>query len=65
LIFVDPPYRLAGELGPQLAAVIGSVLAPAGRVVAESDRQRPLELGMTLLRERHYGDTLIRIYAYE
>jgi len=63
LIFLDPPYRLAGELGPKLAVVIGSVLAPAGRVVAESDRQQPLELEITLLRERHYGDTLIRIYA--
>jgi hypothetical protein len=39
-------------------------LAPAARVVAESDRREPLELeALTLLRERRYGDTLIRLYG--
>ena len=39
------------------------VLAPAARVVAESDRRAPLELELPLLDERRYGDTLIRIHG--
>jgi hypothetical protein len=31
--------------------------------VVESDRRSVLELELPLLRERHYGDTLIRIHA--
>jgi hypothetical protein len=38
-------------------------LAPAARVVAESDRRSPLVLeALPALDERRYGDTLIRIY---
>jgi 16S rRNA (guanine966-N2)-methyltransferase len=62
LVFLDPPYRQAGEL--ELSAALAPVLAPAARVVAESDRRSPLELeALALLRERSYGDTLIRIYG--
>jgi 16S rRNA (guanine966-N2)-methyltransferase len=40
-----------------------AVLAPGAAVVAESDRRAPLELGLPILDERRYGDTLIRIYG--
>jgi 16S rRNA (guanine966-N2)-methyltransferase len=63
LVFLDPPYRLAGRLGDELTAVLPAVLAPGAVVVAESDRRAPLELGLPLLDERRYGDTLIRIYG--
>jgi 16S rRNA (guanine966-N2)-methyltransferase len=64
LVFLDPPYRLASRLGPQLGAALVPVLAPGARTVAESDRRAPLDLApLTLLDERHYGDTLIRIYS--
>jgi 16S rRNA (guanine966-N2)-methyltransferase len=63
LVFLDPPYRMASSLGPQLSAALPPVLAPAARVVVESDRRAPLELGMTLLRERQYGDTLLRVHV--
>ena len=63
LVFLDPPYRQAGALGPELSAALGPVLAPAARVVAESDRRAPLELDQVLLDERRYGDTLIRIHG--
>jgi 16S rRNA (guanine966-N2)-methyltransferase len=63
LVFLDPPYRLATALGPQLSAALPAVLAPGARVVAESDRRAVLELDMPLLKERTYGDTLIRIHA--
>jgi 16S rRNA (guanine966-N2)-methyltransferase len=63
LVFLDPPYRLAGRLGPELTAALPDVLAPGAAVVAESDRRSPLELGLPILDERRYGDTLIRIHG--
>jgi len=63
LVFLDPPYRHASALGREVSTVLGPVLAPAARVVAESDRRAPLDLDLDLLDERRYGDTLIRIYG--
>jgi 16S rRNA (guanine(966)-N(2))-methyltransferase RsmD len=63
LVFLDPPYRHASALGMELSTALGPVLAPAARVVAESDRRAPLELDLVLLDERRYGDTLIRIHG--
>ena len=63
LVFLDPPYRHARALGPELSTALGPVLAPGARVVAESDRRAPLELDLALLDERRYGDTLIRIHG--
>jgi 16S rRNA (guanine966-N2)-methyltransferase len=64
LVLLDPPYRLAAELGRELSPSLREVLAPAGRVVSESDRRAPLDLdpGLPLTDERRYGDTLIRIH---
>jgi 16S rRNA (guanine966-N2)-methyltransferase len=64
LIFIDPPYRQAHDLGRELATVMPSLLRPAARVVVESDRRAPLELGMEVEQERRYGDTSIRIHRY-
>jgi 16S rRNA (guanine966-N2)-methyltransferase len=63
LVLCDPPYgflteRLARELGPALLRV----LAPEGRVMVESAPDAPLELAQPLLRERRYGETLVRIH---
>jgi 16S rRNA (guanine966-N2)-methyltransferase len=63
LVFLDPPYRLAGRLGGELAAALPAVLAPGAMVVTESDRRAPLELELELIDERRYGDTLIRIHG--
>jgi 16S rRNA (guanine966-N2)-methyltransferase len=62
LVFLDPPYRHASALGRELSSALRPVLAPAARVVAESDRRAPLDLDLTLSDERRYGDTLIRIH---
>lgn len=63
LLFIDPPYSQAHELGPELSAVLPSLLSPAGRVVVESDRRQPLDLQLPIERERRYGDTTIRIHT--
>lgn len=63
LVFLDPPYRQTSSLGPALTSALGPVLAPAARVVTESDWRAPLELGLPQLDERRYGDTLIRIHG--
>ena len=66
LILLDPPYRDAPGLGRELSQSLVRVLAPGGRVVAESDRRAPLHLtGLTLTHERRYGDTLIRIHLHD
>jgi 16S rRNA (guanine966-N2)-methyltransferase len=64
LVFVDPPYRHASVLGPELSAALPAVLAKGARIVAESDRRAPLDLDLPLLTERRYGDTLIRIHDH-
>ena len=63
LVFLDPPYRRAGELGAPLSAALAPALAAGALVVAEADRRAPLELTMTATDERRYGDTLIRFHA--
>jgi 16S rRNA (guanine966-N2)-methyltransferase len=63
LVFVDPPYRQAAALGPQLSPLLAPVLGPGARVVSESGRRAPLNLALPLITERRYGDTLICIYG--
>jgi 16S rRNA (guanine966-N2)-methyltransferase len=63
LILCDPPYRLADRLEGELDSLIPGRLATGGRVVTESARRRPLALGIPLLSERRYGDTVVRIHA--
>jgi 16S rRNA (guanine(966)-N(2))-methyltransferase RsmD len=62
LVFLDPPYRLAAELGRELSPSLAEVLAAGGRVVSESDRRTPLGLELATTDERRYGDTVIRIH---
>jgi 16S rRNA (guanine966-N2)-methyltransferase len=64
LVLLDPPYRDSPALGRELSQALPAILAPDARVVAESDRRAPLELGLRLVRERRYGDTLIRIHEH-
>jgi 16S rRNA (guanine(966)-N(2))-methyltransferase RsmD len=62
LVFLDPPYAQAAALAGALSRELPAVLRPGARVVSESDRRAPLELGLALERERRYGDTMIRIH---
>jgi 16S rRNA (guanine966-N2)-methyltransferase len=63
LIFCDPPYRLADRLEGELDSLIPDRLAEGGRLITESATRRPLALGLPLLTERRFGDTLIRIHG--
>jgi 16S rRNA (guanine966-N2)-methyltransferase len=65
LVLLDPPYARAGDLAEPLNHGLISVLAPGARVVCETDRRSPLELGLPLSLERRYGDTLIRIHQLD
>ena len=62
LLFIDPPYARAHELGEELSAVLPLLLAPGARIVVESDRRSPLELDVEVERQRRYGDTSITIH---
>jgi 16S rRNA (guanine966-N2)-methyltransferase len=63
LVLCDPPYRIVERLEAELSQLLPARLAVKGRVVIESAPDRPLELALPLLRERRYGDTLIRVHA--
>jgi 16S rRNA (guanine966-N2)-methyltransferase len=65
LVFIDPPYRQAREWGPELSAMLPVLLRPDARVVVENDRRAPLQLELTVERERRYGDTSITIHRHQ
>jgi 16S rRNA (guanine966-N2)-methyltransferase len=65
LIFIDPPYSQAQDWARDLSAKLPALLAPAARVIVESDRRAPLALGLPVERERRYGDTLITIHRHQ
>jgi 16S rRNA (guanine966-N2)-methyltransferase len=63
LVFVDPPYRQAGETAEELRAALPPLLGPRARVVVECDRRgEPPELPMEMEQRRRYGDTVITIW---
>jgi 16S rRNA (guanine966-N2)-methyltransferase len=64
LVFVDPPYRQAGELERGLSALLPTLLAPGARVVIESDRRALVELPLDVEQRRRYGDTIITIHQH-
>lgn len=63
LVFLDPPYRMASSLASELSSALPPILASEARIAVESDRRAPLVLDLPLLRERRYGDTLIRVHV--
>jgi 16S rRNA (guanine966-N2)-methyltransferase len=64
LVFVDPPYDCAGRLSGPLTERLPGVLREDALIVTESDKRTPLELGLTLARERTYGDTRIAVHRF-
>ena len=62
LVFVDPPYDSAPELGAGLTELLPKVVAEDAVIVTESDKRSPLQLALPLADERSYGDTRIAIH---
>jgi 16S rRNA (guanine966-N2)-methyltransferase len=62
LVFADPPYDSAPELGTGLSELLPQVVADDAVIVTESDKRSPLELSLPLADERTYGDTRIAIH---
>jgi len=65
LVFIDPPYDRAGDLGPRLTELLPPLLAPGALVVVEQDRRAPLALELQVDRQRRYGDTSITIHRHQ
>lgn len=65
LIFIDPPYARARQLGQELSLALPGLLGAGARVVVESDRREPLELDVQIERQRRYGDTSITIHRHQ
>ena len=63
LVLIDPPYDSAARIAGRLAERLPAVLAEGARVVTESDKRKPLELPLPLLRERVYGDTRVAVHV--
>jgi 16S rRNA (guanine966-N2)-methyltransferase len=64
LVLCDPPYGFVTDrLTRQLDPLLRRALAPGGRVMAESSPEAPLELGLPVLAERRYGETLVRVHV--
>ena len=58
-----PPYREAERVAERLDGELARVLAPGGRVIAESDRREPLEFpSLETVRERRYGRTVVTFH---
>ncbi len=62
LVFADPPYSSATQVGEQLSELLPPLLTQTSLIVTESDKRAPLELTLPLIDERTYGDTRIAIH---
>jgi 16S rRNA (guanine966-N2)-methyltransferase len=65
LVLIDPPYRQADVWRGELATALPPLLAPAARIVVETDRRSVLELDVAVERQRRYGDTLITVHRHQ
>jgi len=63
LVLCDPPYTLAADLDADLHASLAQVVDRDGKLVLETAARQPLDLGLPVIKEREYGDTLLRIHS--
>ncbi len=64
LVFLDPPYDVAGTAGAAAVAALGPWLAPGALVVAERGRRSPRYRwpdGVADVMSKTYGDTVVDI----
>lgn len=65
LLFVDPPYTMLRQVEEAVAAVLPRLLRTGGLVVVEGPLTAEARLGLPIVFQRRYGNTLISIYAEE
>jgi 16S rRNA (guanine966-N2)-methyltransferase len=63
LVLCDPPYTLAADFEVDLQAALPRFVNQGARLVTETSNRNALELDFPLLKEREYGDTLLRIHT--
>jgi 16S rRNA (guanine966-N2)-methyltransferase len=63
LVFCDPPYTLAAGLDADLRAGLEQIVDREGKLVLETAARQPLDLELPMIKEREYGDTLLRIHS--
>jgi 16S rRNA (guanine966-N2)-methyltransferase len=63
LVLCDPPYTLAAGLDADLSAGLAKIVDRDGKLVLETAARKPLDLGLPVIKEREYGDTLLRIHS--
>jgi 16S rRNA (guanine966-N2)-methyltransferase len=63
LVFCDPPYTLAADLAGDLSAGLPRIVYEGAKLVLETATRKPLDLTFPVIKEREYGDTLLRIHA--
>lgn len=63
LVFCDPPYRLARRIATDLDRLLVPRLRDGARVIVETATDDRVELSLTLLDERSYGATGVRIHG--
>jgi 16S rRNA (guanine966-N2)-methyltransferase len=59
LLFADPPYDRYAEVRPELARLLGPLLAPRAVLVIETAAGTVAGLPWTIVREKRYGDTRV------
>ena len=63
LVLCDPPYDLPDRDWDRIAPLLAASLADGGRLMLETAASRPLPIELPLLRERRYGDTVLRLHG--
>jgi 16S rRNA (guanine966-N2)-methyltransferase len=63
LVLCDPPYTLAAALASDLRAGLARIVDEGAKLVLETSARKPLDLGFPVIKEREYGDTLLRIHS--
>ena len=63
LILCDPPYDLPDRDWDRIAPPLAASLAEGGRLMLETAASHPLPIELSLLRERRYGDTILRLHG--
>lgn len=65
LVLLDPPYKLADRVGPDLSRLLVPRLRGGARVIAESAAECPIELDGSILPRRdrrRYGATMLSFH---